>query len=80
MDILIARDTTTLQIPLFPSFKMPETTSIMDLQLPETLNTLIHLPKPTKKRRRELTNVKRAEIREFFFHDPNQKLNQKKII
>ena len=42
----------------------------MDSQLPETSNALIPLPKLTKKRRRELTNTQRAEIREFFFHDP----------
>jgi hypothetical protein len=49
---------------------MSETASSMDLQLPETSKALIPLPKPTKKRRRDLTNTQRAEIREFFFHDP----------
>ena len=59
---------------------MSETTSSMDPQLPETSNTLIPLPKPMKKRRRELSNAQRAEIREFFFHDPNRKPSQKEII
>jgi hypothetical protein len=52
----------------------------MDSQLPETSKAHIPLPKPTKKRRRELTNTQRAEIRDFFFHDPNRKPNQKEIV
>jgi hypothetical protein len=37
----------------------------MDPQLPETSKTPISPPNPTKKRRRELTNAERAEIRHF---------------
>jgi hypothetical protein len=59
---------------------MSETASSMDPQLPETSKALIPLPKPTKKRRRELTNTHRAEIREFFLHDPDRKSSQKEII
>jgi hypothetical protein len=58
---------------------MSETASSMNSQLPETLKAL-SLPTPTKKRRRELTNAQRTEIREFFFHDLNRKPSQKKII
>jgi hypothetical protein len=80
VDILVTRDTFMLQILLISSFRMSETTSSMDSQLPETSKPLIPLPKATKKRRRELTNAQRAEIREFFFHDPSQKPSQKDII
>ena len=59
---------------------MSETTSSMDSRLPETSKPPIPLPEPTKKRRRELTNTQRAEIHEFFFHDPNRKPSQKEII
>jgi hypothetical protein len=55
---------------------MSETASSMDSQLPETSNALIPLPKPTKKRRWELTNAQR----EFFFHDPSRNPSQKKFI
>jgi hypothetical protein len=80
MGILVARDALTLQIPLISSFRMSETASSMDPQLPETSKALIPLPKPTKKRRRELTNTQRVEIREFFSHDPDRKPSQKEII
>jgi hypothetical protein len=80
MGILVTRDAFTLQIPPISSFRMSETASSIDLQLPETSKALIPLPKPTKKRRRELSNAQRAEIREFFFHDPNRKPSQKEII
>jgi hypothetical protein len=59
---------------------MSETASSIDPQLPETSKALIPLPKPTKKRRRKLTNTQRTEIREFFFHDSNRKPSQKEII
>jgi hypothetical protein len=71
MAILVTRDTTMLQILLILSFRISEMTSSMDLQLSETSKTLIILLKPTKKRRRELINTQRGEIRDFFFHDPN---------
>ena len=65
MGILVTRDAFTLQIPPISSFRMYEIACSMESQLPETSKALIPLPKPTKKRRRELTNAQRAEIREF---------------
>ena len=83
MGIPVTRGAFTLQIPrkylLFRALECQKQSS-MDPRLPETSKALIPPPKPTRKRRRELTNTQRAEIREFFFHDPNRKPSQKGII
>ena len=50
-----------------------------DSNLPKTLTLLISPPKP-KKRRRELSNAQRAEIRRYFYDDSNNKPSQKELI
>jgi hypothetical protein len=47
--------------------------------LTKTLTIPISPPKP-KKRRRELSNAQRAEIRRYFYDDSNNKPSQKQLI
>jgi hypothetical protein len=57
------------------SNNVPDTNSY----LPKTLIIPISPPKP-KKRRRELSNTQRAEIRRYFYDNSNNKLSQKQLI
>jgi hypothetical protein len=58
---------------------MPETTSETTTPLSMTLTAPASPPK-TKKRRRELTNAERVEIRQFFNDESHTKPSQKEVI
>jgi hypothetical protein len=73
MAILIIRDIITSYILPILDFRISKINSFIDLYLLETLKTFIPLSKSIRKRKRELTNTSRIEIRDFFFYDSNQK-------
>ena len=58
---------------------MPETTSETTIPLPMTLAAPASPPR-AKKRRRELTNAQRVEIRQFFYDESHAKPSQKEVI
>jgi Fission yeast centromere protein N-terminal domain len=58
---------------------MPETTSETTTLLPTTPTAPASPPK-AKKRRRELTDAQRVEIRQFFYDESHAKLSQNEAI
>jgi Fission yeast centromere protein N-terminal domain len=58
---------------------MPDDVSDATSTLPATLPTCLSPPKP-KKRRRELSNAQRADIRQQFYHNPSPKPTQNQLI
>ena len=57
------------------SDSIPNTNSTLSTSLPSPISA----PK-SKKRRRELSNAQRAEIRKYFYDDSNNKPSQKQVI
>src|SRR2546423_1074146 len=76
MRILIskARYTSTIYASTMSDY-VPDTRSA----LPATLPTRLSPPRP-KKRRRELSNAQRAEVRHHFYHSLSPKPTQKELI